>query len=204
MSDSYQAIYDAVRSRISNGDVGRAVGDAARNAFDISHTVEMLRCDFQTVAYEMRRPSVLFRPNLSMDGNQWCALYGENLQSGVAGFGDTPALAMADFDAAWNKKLLCTDSAPSDFESTHPEGCTCSWCHVPTEALVSGETELQYIERIAMLAHEAYCGENGLSSVAWASEKEQRKWMAVAKAVSDDITMGSELQREGPKGMSGA
>lgn len=26
---------------------------------------------------------------LSKDGNQWCFLWGENLQDGVAGFGDT-------------------------------------------------------------------------------------------------------------------
>jgi hypothetical protein len=36
-----------------------------------------------------------------MDGDQWCALYGENLQDGVAGFGDTPEKAMYAFDAAW-------------------------------------------------------------------------------------------------------
>lgn len=36
-------------------------------------------------------------PILNKDGNQWCYLYGENLQVGVAGFGDTPYLAMVDF-----------------------------------------------------------------------------------------------------------
>jgi hypothetical protein len=51
------------------------------------------------------RPSVLFRPHLSIDGNQWCALYGDNLQDGVAGFGDSPEAAMRDFDQAWGKKL---------------------------------------------------------------------------------------------------
>lgn len=30
------------------------------------------------------------------DGDQWCALYGEDLQVGIAGFGNTPFLAMAD------------------------------------------------------------------------------------------------------------
>ncbi len=52
-----------------------------------------------------RAPSVLYRPGLSIDGNQWCALYGENLQAGVAGFGDSPEEAMADFDRAFAKKL---------------------------------------------------------------------------------------------------
>lgn len=34
---------------------------------------------------------------LERDGNQFCYLYGENLQEGIAGFGDTPYLAMRDF-----------------------------------------------------------------------------------------------------------
>jgi len=46
-------------------------------------------------------PSVLYRPRLMADGTKWCALYGENLQEGVAGFGDTPAEAMHEFDKAW-------------------------------------------------------------------------------------------------------
>lgn len=49
------------------------------------------------------RPSVLFRPELSLDGNSWCALYGLNLQDGCAGFGDSPDLAMLDFDRKWTK-----------------------------------------------------------------------------------------------------
>jgi len=46
-------------------------------------------------------PHVLYKPTLSQDGDQWCALFGENLAEGVAGFGDTPAEAMAAFDKAW-------------------------------------------------------------------------------------------------------
>ena len=34
------------------------------------------------------------------DGNQWCILYGENLQSGIVGFGDTPEKAIYAFDEA--------------------------------------------------------------------------------------------------------
>jgi len=73
MADSYQAIYDAVRSRISNGDVGRAITDVAHRAFDISHTVAMLHQEFSITAYEMRRPSVLFRPTIIPDGSRWSA-----------------------------------------------------------------------------------------------------------------------------------
>jgi hypothetical protein len=43
-------------------------------------------------------PSTHLRPRLYPDGDMWCALYGENLQDGLAGFGKTPEGAMADFD----------------------------------------------------------------------------------------------------------
>lgn len=59
-------------------------------------------------AADARRPSVLYRPALTADGTKWCALYGEDLASGVAGFGDTPAEAMYDFDKAWT-----TERTPS-------------------------------------------------------------------------------------------
>lgn len=32
------------------------------------------------------------------DGNQYCFLWGDNLQEGIAGFGDTVAKAMWDFE----------------------------------------------------------------------------------------------------------
>ena len=53
------------------------------------------------IADAMTRPSVLYRPALFPDGDKWCALLGENLAEGVAGFGNTPAEAMAAFDKAW-------------------------------------------------------------------------------------------------------
>ncbi len=52
-------------------------------------------------AQEASKPHVIMKPKLSLDGNMWCALYGENIQDGVAGFGTSPAKAMEDFDKAW-------------------------------------------------------------------------------------------------------
>ena len=46
-------------------------------------------------------PHVLMRPQVLEDGDKWCALYGEDIQVGIAGWGDTPAEAMADFDKNW-------------------------------------------------------------------------------------------------------
>jgi hypothetical protein len=51
------------------------------------------------------RWSFMLKPKLSIDGNKWCALLGENLQDGVAGFGDSPDGAYAAFDQAWVTKL---------------------------------------------------------------------------------------------------
>lgn len=104
MSDSYHAIYDAVRSRISGGNVGDVVAEACRQAFDISHTRAILQEQFCSTAMEMARPSVLFKPTLSIDGDMWCALLGASLAEGLAGFGKTPHDAMAAFDVAFYKQ----------------------------------------------------------------------------------------------------
>lgn len=47
----------------------------------------------------------MLRPKVSIDGNKWCVLYGENLQDGVAGFGDTLYLAILDFNTAFQTKV---------------------------------------------------------------------------------------------------
>ena len=53
----------------------------------------------------LSRPSYMLRPRLMIDGDKWCALFGENIQDGVAGFGDSPEAAYADFDRAWKESL---------------------------------------------------------------------------------------------------
>lgn len=58
-------------------------------------------CTDQERAEENMRPFMLLKPQMFKDGDKWCALYGENLQDGVAGFGDTPDEASRAFDAAW-------------------------------------------------------------------------------------------------------
>lgn len=45
------------------------------------------------------------KPRIFPDGSQWCVLYGENLQEGVAGFGKSPILAVYDFNKAWHREL---------------------------------------------------------------------------------------------------
>ncbi len=102
--DNYQAVYDAVRSRIGHLDAGVLI-DRITRCFDFSNLIAQATGEIYTISIEHQRPSVLFRPKLTIDGSQWCALYGDNLQDGVAGFGDSPAKATQDFDNNWNKSL---------------------------------------------------------------------------------------------------
>ncbi|EKN4704210.1 TPA: hypothetical protein ACPZAW_000686 [Yersinia enterocolitica] len=104
MSDTYQAVYDAVRSRIGGGNLSDAlesairsenIGGYAQNAFDgIAQTF---------ADYNM--PSVMFKPVLIQDGDSWLAIYGD-LPTGVVGSGKSPAEAMADFDVQWFKAAV--------------------------------------------------------------------------------------------------
>lgn len=43
-------------------------------------------------------PCAIFKPKFGVDGNQFYFLLGDDLQSGIAGFGETPQLASDDFD----------------------------------------------------------------------------------------------------------
>lgn len=71
---------------------------------DISNDAYLARMAIVDAAMGFTRPSVQFRPNVFIDGDQWCALYGANLMEGVAGFGDTPDAAMWDFDREWRTR----------------------------------------------------------------------------------------------------
>ena len=105
MSD-YQAVYDAAFQVLRRVDLSGVVGENVERAFSSAgHVAHQAALEALYAAYEMRRPSVLWRPKVFVDGDHWCALYGENLQDGVAGFGDSPESAMTAFDAAWSAKI---------------------------------------------------------------------------------------------------
>ena len=82
---------------------------------------------WQQAAAAHERPCVLWKPRLFIDGNQWCALLGENIQEGVVGFGDSPDAAMREFDDAWREKLPPAPGAQP--APSIPEG----WKLVPIE-----------------------------------------------------------------------
>ena len=77
---------------------------------DISYVSQQIKDEAMIIAYEMTRPAVLYKPNLSLDGDLWCALYGDNIQIGVVGYGSSPAAAMTDFDNNWGKEIKKDES----------------------------------------------------------------------------------------------
>lgn len=104
MSDAYQPIFDATRSKIYNGDVGQAIENAMHQQ-NISFYFERASNLAMDVIAEYSKPSAIYRPTLSIDGNVWCAMYGRNPMEGVCGFGASPAMAMVDFDNEWDKQI---------------------------------------------------------------------------------------------------
>lgn len=71
--------------------------------------------DFKTLTDESRHAAAIesqemnlvatLKPRIFIDGNQWCVLLGENVQDGIHGFGETPRLAVYDFNKAWDRHL---------------------------------------------------------------------------------------------------
>lgn len=49
-------------------------------------------------------PFCCYRPRLTLDGDKWIACFGENIQVGVVGIGDSPYEAEIAFNKAWYAK----------------------------------------------------------------------------------------------------
>ena len=112
MSSAHQAVYDATVNSLRNCDVGAAVREAVSVQIQsLSFAIEHIKDEYLRAAYGQQLPHVLMRPTLSMDGNMWCALYGDNLKDGVAGFGVSPSEAMTDFDKHWVAPIISTTGA---------------------------------------------------------------------------------------------
>ena len=69
---------------------------------DVSNDAYLSRMAIVEACMFISSPHARMRPRVYPDGNQWCALYGEDLMMGVCGFGDTPEAACADFDKNWS------------------------------------------------------------------------------------------------------
>jgi hypothetical protein len=77
----------------------------------LTNVVRDIRDSFVGADFSFQcNPCATFKPKLSADGNQFCFLLGDDLQSGIAGFGDTAYKAMQDF----NKNFYYLDISKSN------------------------------------------------------------------------------------------
>ncbi len=86
----------------------RIIQEISHGAWRVGQAAEALAQEIS--AYHATWASVM-KPALYKDGDMWCALYGEDLQVGIAGFGPTPALALMAFDAA-----MCNERGAHNIE----------------------------------------------------------------------------------------
>lgn len=106
---NFDAVYGAA-IQCFRGDYSSIFERAVSEAF--SSEWWRVQQEFANAAVSAQEPHVLMRPRVFVDGDKWCALYGDNLQDGVAGFGESPAEAAANFSAAWYKKLPSREAKP--------------------------------------------------------------------------------------------
>lgn len=73
------------------------------HSIEVSKQLTWLRED---ITWAMTKPSVLYQLSLkiSIDGDMYCVLLGEDLVQGVAGFGPTLEAAMKDFDKRFEEQ----------------------------------------------------------------------------------------------------
>ena len=86
----------ALSGRLHKGDI---MND--EDSYFVRHALINAADQQISTEYERRRPFVLLKPRIFIDGDKWCALYGENIMSGVCGFGSTPDEAAKSFDIEW-------------------------------------------------------------------------------------------------------
>lgn len=77
----------------------QAESSRRQNHEDLQHQ-EKMNLIIEQLEYNL---FATLKPKFGKDGNQWYVLYGEDLQSGIAGFGDTLYLAILDFNKQFYK-----------------------------------------------------------------------------------------------------
>ena len=71
----------------------------------MSEAVERIADYIQSFVNNQSRPSVVLKPKLILDGTEWIALYGDDIQVGVVGTGLSPEEAMIDFDKTFYRRI---------------------------------------------------------------------------------------------------
>jgi len=76
--------------------------DSSWLANDLSSNAQIL---LKTQLAYIESPAYNLKPKVFLDGDKWCALYGNNIQEGVVAFGDSPNEAFNNFDKIWHTNV---------------------------------------------------------------------------------------------------
>lgn len=91
-----------------------------RVAENIIGAAFQVQLKFSCMLEEHERPCVVFRPRLFLDGDSYCALLGDDIMVGCAGFGRTVDEAMRDFDKNfYNSKAPTPRGAQRETKCQH-------------------------------------------------------------------------------------
>lgn len=69
---------------------------------DISNDMYIIRAAICEAAAFNSAAHIRMRPSIFPDGDMWCCLLGDDLQTGISGFGETPEKACLAFDLAFS------------------------------------------------------------------------------------------------------
>jgi hypothetical protein len=61
------------------------------------------------------------KPKIFPDGDQWCCIYGENLQESICGYGDTAAMAVGNFVQNYYSQKVGRIKSADDYEPPEPD-----------------------------------------------------------------------------------
>ncbi len=80
----------------------RQVESSQRQHHEVLEHQDRAYLTCQAIEYNL---FAMLKPTLARDGKQWCVLYGDDLQVGIAGFGDSPYEAILDWNRQWAAEI---------------------------------------------------------------------------------------------------
>ena len=70
------------------------------NIMEFERDIQQSKLSAAIEAEEMNLFSIL-KPKIFVHNDQWCVLYGDDIETGICGFGSSPEKAVWDFNKAW-------------------------------------------------------------------------------------------------------
>lgn len=82
-------------------------GDKYEVISQLLHYIDALGQSVKNIAVETEEYNLfsILKPKLFIKENQWCCLYGNDIETGIAGFGESPYASILNWSKQWYKKI---------------------------------------------------------------------------------------------------